>query len=250
LFIALYMSSYQHFNAILAAIKEDEGLLEMIRSDLPGTYWEVSERLFPSKFWSGKNPRFSPSGIDFKKLFVENKTNFEVAVGEMKELLKLVNTTIDPEAVPAKIKEMAGSYNLPGLNVFRLQLFVPLAALCGLVLHNNLFHADYIKPAEGVHNGSYAALNNAGFELHRHSDTLLNICGQVGLPRRHSFGECLTCESHRGIKRYDLFLHGQDLFHLFLLDTVFSVQQKVYNSNEWVAIATTTLAKLQSEDCA
>ena len=250
LFIALYMSSYQHFNAILAAIKEDEGLLEMIRSDLPGTYWEVSERLFPSKFWSGKNPRFSPSGIDFKKLFVENKTNFEVAVGEMKELLKLVNTTIDPEAVPAKIKEMAGSYNLPGLNVFRLQLFVPLAALCGLVLHNNLFHADYIKPAEGVHNGSYAALNNAGFEMHRHSDTLLNICGQVGLPRRHSLGECLTCESHRGIKRYDLFLHGQDLFHLFLLDTVFSVQQKVYNSNEWVAIATTTLAKLQSEDCA
>ncbi len=63
---------------------------------------------------------------------MENKTNFEVAVGEMKELLKLVNATTDPEAATAKIKEMAGSSNLPGLNVFRLQLFIPLAALCGL----------------------------------------------------------------------------------------------------------------------
>ena len=180
---------------------------------------------------------------------MDNKTNFNVAVGELKELLKLVNTTLDRAAVTAKIKEMAGSSNLPGLNVFRLQLFIPIAALCGLVLSEHLFHADFIEPAEGVNNGSFHALSNAGFERHRHSDTLLNICGQVGLQRRHSLGECLTCESHRRIKRYDLFIKGQDLFHLFLQDDVYSVKRKRYNTMEWEPISEFTQTMLQSEDC-
>ncbi len=170
-------------------------------------------------------------------------------MGELKELLKLVNTTVDRASVMAKIKEMAGSSNLPGLNVFWLQLFLPLAALCGLVLPNNLFHADYIEPAEGVDNGSFSALNDAGFERHRHSATLLNICGQVGLPRRHSLGECLTCESHRGKKRYDLFIQGQDLFHLFLQDNVYSVKRKRYNSMEWEDVSLTSQTRLQLEHC-
>jgi hypothetical protein len=245
----MYMSTYQQLYAIGVTFKGDTGLLKRIRTDLPGAYWEISEQLYPGKFWGGSSPRFVPSGIDFKKLFVENKTNFSVAVDELKELLKLVNTTTDRAAVTAKIKEMAGSSNLPGLNVFRLQLFIPLAALCGMVLPDSLFHADYIEPAEGVNNGSFSALNHAGFERHRHSDTLLNICGQVGLPRRHSLGECVTCESHRGIKRYDLFIRGQDLFHLFMQDTFYSVQRKRYNSMEWEAISMITQSMLQSEDC-
>jgi hypothetical protein len=249
LLIALYLNTYQQLYAIVDVIKGDEGFLKRIKTNLPGVYWEVSEKLYPGRFWGGKEPRFSPSGMDFKKTFVENKTNFEVAVGELKELLKLVNTTVDRAAVTAKIKEMAGSYNLPDLGVFRLQLFIPLAALCGLVLPSNLFHADYIEPAEGVHNGSYSALNDAGFERHRYSDTLLNICGQVGLPRRHCLGECLTCESHRGKKRFDMFIQGQDLFHLFLEDNVYSVKQKRYNSMEWEAIALTSRTRLLSEYC-
>jgi hypothetical protein len=249
LLIAMYMSTYQQLYAIGAVIQGDEVYLKRIQTDLPGAYWEISDKLYPGRFWGGKQPRFSPSGMDFKKTFVENKTNFEVAVGELKELLKLVNTTVDRASVMAKIKEMAGSSNLPGLNVFRLQLFIPLAALCGLVLPSNLFHADYIEPAEGVDNGSFSALNDAGFERHRHSDTLLNICGQVGLPRRHSLGEGLTCESHRGKKRYDLFIKGQDLFHLFLQDNVYSVKRKRYNSMEWEAISLTSPTRLQSEYC-
>jgi hypothetical protein len=193
--------------------------------DIRKTLGDIRKTI-PVPLLGGKQPRFSPSGMDFKKTFVENKTNFKVAVGELKELLKLVNTTVDPAVVTAKIKEMAGSSNLPGLNVFRLQLFIPLAALCGLVLPSNLFHADCIEPAEGVHNGSFSALNDAGFERHRHSDTSLNICGQIGLLGRHSLGECLTCESHRGKKRFDLFGQGQDLFHLFLQDNMYQVKRK------------------------
>jgi hypothetical protein len=151
--------------------------------------------------------------------------------------------------VTAKIKEMAGSSKLPGLNVFRLQLFIPLATLCGLVLPDKLYHADYIEPAEGVNDGSFSALNAAGLEKHRHSDALLNICGQVGLPRRHSLGECLVCESHRRKKRYDLFLQGQDLFHLFWIDKAYSVKRKRYNSNEWECISTLSKTRLQSEEC-
>ena len=197
----------------------------------------------------GKHPRFSPSGFDFKKVFVDNLSKFETAVIELKELLKLVNTTKNRVDVTAKIKEMASSSNLSGLNVFRLQLFIPLASLCGLVLKENLFHADYIEPADGIDNGSYSTLIDAGIERHRHPDALLNICGHVGLPRRHSLGECLTCESHRAKQRFDLFLGGQNLFHLFLFNENYSVKQKMYNYNEWKAISTISQSMLQAEDC-
>jgi hypothetical protein len=129
----MYMSSYQQLYAIVTTIKGDPALVQSIRLDLPSTYWETSEQLFPGRFWSGKFQRFSPSGLDFKKVFVDNKTNFDHAVRQLKELLKLVNTTSDQLAVTAMIKELAGSRELPGLNVFRLQLFIPLAALCGLI---------------------------------------------------------------------------------------------------------------------
>jgi hypothetical protein len=234
--IAMDMCSYQHLHAIGVAIKGDPGLVKRIQSDLPGTYYKISERLFPGKFWGGKHPRFSPSGFDFKKV-VEDKINFQVAVGELKELLQFTNTTLERSAVTALIKEMADSSKLPGLNVFRLQLFIPLAALCGLVLPEKLYHTDYIEPAEGLSNGSFSILNEAGFERHRHADTLLNICGQVGVPRRLSLGECLTCESHRSQKRFDLFLQGQDFFHLFLMGDVYSVKRKRCNSNEWESIS-------------
>ena len=165
---------------------------------------------------------------------MDNKTKSEVAVGELKVLLKLVNTTLDRAAVTAKIQEMAESWNLPHLHVFRLQLLIPLAALCRLVLSKHLFHADYIEPSEGVVTSSFSALSTAGFARHRHLDTLLNICGQVGLPRRHSLGECLTCGSHRRNKRFDFFMHGQGLFYLFLQDTAYYlVQQKRFNLMEW-----------------
>ena len=109
-------------------------------------------------FCGGAKAHFLPSGFDFKLLFVGNKTKYEVVVGELKELLKLGNTTFDCASATAKIQEMAEGSNPPHLYVFRLQLFIPLAALCGLVLPKHLFHADYIEPSEGVANGSFSAL--------------------------------------------------------------------------------------------
>jgi hypothetical protein len=95
------MCSYQHLHAIGVAIKEDPGLVKRIQADLPGTYYEISERLFPGKFWGGKHPRFSPSGFDFRKVYVEDQINFQVAVGELKELLQFTNTTLERSAVTA-----------------------------------------------------------------------------------------------------------------------------------------------------
>jgi hypothetical protein len=250
LLIAMHMGTYQHLCAIGLTIKGQPGLFERMRTDLPGTHWEISEPLHPGKFWAGKHHRFSPSGLDFHQVFVKNKTNFNGAVGELKELLKLVNATLHRATVTAKTKELVDSSKLPGLNVFRLQLFIPLAALCGLVLADSLFHADCIEPAEGVENGSYSALTTAGFAMHRHSSTLLNICGQIGLPRRHSLGGCLTCENHRRNKRFDLFMHGQDLFYLFLNDTGYSVQRKRFNSTDWESVTMITKTILDSEDFA
>ena len=144
---------------------------------------------------------------------------------------------------------MAGCATLPGLNVFCLQLFIPLAALCGMVLQERLVHADFIKPAQGVQGGSFSALNEAGFQEHRHTDVLLNICSLVHLPRRFSLGECLVCESRHGQKRYDLFLYGQDLFQLFLEEDGYSVKIKRFNSNVWENISVITQERLRQEDC-
>jgi hypothetical protein len=41
--IAMYMCWYQHLHAIGVAIKGDPGLVKRIQSDLPGTYYEISE---------------------------------------------------------------------------------------------------------------------------------------------------------------------------------------------------------------
>jgi hypothetical protein len=249
LLIAMYMNSYQHLYAIVVTIMEDRNLIARIETDLPRTFMETSEMIYPDNFWGGKLPRFVPSGFDFKEIFVDNQLNFDLAVVELKELLKLVNTNVDQAVVTAKIKELAVNSNLPYLGVFRLQLFIPLAALCGLVLKEYLFHADYIEPASSGSGGSLSALDEAGFEKHRHPDILLNVCSHVGLPRRHSLGECLVCESHRGQQRYDLFLYGQDLFHLFLEDGVYVVKLKRFNSKEWENISMITQERLRTEDC-
>ena len=121
----------------LEPLMNDQKLIERINTDLPGTYWEISEKLFPGKFWGGMAPRFSSSSLNFKEVFVDNQFNFPVAVRELKELLKLVNTSLDKGLVTAQIQYMAGSATLPGLNVFRLQLFIPLAALCGCLLYTS-----------------------------------------------------------------------------------------------------------------
>jgi len=249
LLIAIYMSSYHQFYAVVDYIMKDNDLKVNIHNNVAGTYFKVSEILFPGKFWGGKLPRFSPSALDFKDVFVQNQFNFVLAVVELKELLKLVNICADKKMITAKIREMADCSNLPGLNVFRLQLFIPLAALCGLVLPESLFHADYIEPAVGITGGSFSTLNEEGFPLNRHQDVLLNVCGLVGLPRRHSLGEGLVCESHRGQERYDLFFYGQDLFHLFLTEAGYSVKIKMFDSNEWGNISIITQEMLQQEDC-
>ncbi len=51
------------------------------------------------------------------------------------------------------------------------------------------------------------------------------------------------------IKRYDMFMCGQDLFHLFLENYVYSVQRKRFNSMEWEPVATVSQTMLQIEDC-
>jgi hypothetical protein len=125
------------------------------------------------EIWGGSQTCFLPFSFDFKKTFVDDKPRFELAVAELKQLLKLVNSSSESVLVAAlKMKEMAKSSNLPHLHVFRLQLFIPLAALCGLVLPDHLVHADHIEPSDGVNNGSFSALNDAGFPRHGRSDTL------------------------------------------------------------------------------
>jgi hypothetical protein len=94
LLIAIYMSSHQQLHTILLTVKDDQTLLERIKTDLPGVCWETSTKLF-TKFWGGSKGRFVPSGFDFKMTFADNMSRFELVVAELKELLKLVNSCVN-----------------------------------------------------------------------------------------------------------------------------------------------------------
>jgi hypothetical protein len=161
---------------------------------------------------------------------------------EQKDMVLAV-TTSPPKHSTAISKLQAGVANQKrkGEKVFHE------GARSGSINESNFRHTE---PSESVNNGSLSALTNAGFPRNRHSDTLLNICGQVGLPRRLSLGEGLACESHSHQKRFDLFIHGQDLFHLFLNDTGYEVQLKRFSSQMWEPMLAINLDVLRSEDCA
>jgi hypothetical protein len=80
LLVSMCVSSCQQLHTILVTVKDDTRLIEKIKTDLSGACWETSEKRYP-KFWGGANARFVPSASDFKLIFIENKTKFEVAVG-------------------------------------------------------------------------------------------------------------------------------------------------------------------------
>ena len=67
LLIAIYMSSFQQFYAIVVKITNDPKLVEWINTDLPGSYWEISEKLFPGIFWGGNIPLFQSFCFEFQR---------------------------------------------------------------------------------------------------------------------------------------------------------------------------------------
>jgi hypothetical protein len=190
--------------------------------------------LFPGKFWEGLEPRFRSSNFNFQKEFVEDDTQFERAIRKLKELLKVTNTTTDPKVVNQHLLEKSGDPALPYVGLFRLQLFLPLASLCGLVRKDQLFLADFIEPDPAIATGSYATLLASGFAPHQHSSTLKNVCRMVNLQPRETTGEALVCECGRKRKRLDLFVYGQHLLHLFKEPSnEYMVRIKKFGSKHW-----------------
>jgi hypothetical protein len=57
------------------------------------------------------------------------------------------------------------------------------------------------------------------------------------------------CESDRRKKRFDLFMHGQDSFHLFKEDMACLAQQKGFQSTAWEPVSAISQKMLQPEDC-
>jgi hypothetical protein len=182
-------------------------------------------------------------------VFVENKNNFGTAVTELEEFLKIVNNLKDTAALNEIISQVSHGAKLPHISIFCLQLFLPLAALCGLVLSDKLFLADVIQPSLEITNGSHTALSNAGFELHQYSYVMKNVCTFLKLPARESIGEALICESQRHHKHLDLFIYGQALMHLFMDGSDYEAMRKKFNSMEWEAIVQVTEDELRTFQC-
>ena len=112
---------------------------------------------------------------------MEDPTAFEQDVNCLCRLLARVNNASfeSDDDFYSTIDDTAGQ--LRGIALFKLQFFIPMAALCGLVKETSLRFADMIKHSDGFTGGSHAALESAGFQPHQFGYILLNLARKLVL---------------------------------------------------------------------
>ena len=236
LLIAIHSPSYFQYYVIMGHLLSNENLSELALEQLPLLFWNVSTNVFcfPS-FLGGLRPRIQATAFDFSATYVNNTQNFVADVHVLQQILLSVNN--NSFSGLSHFHEYLGgqSEGMNGIALFKLQFFLPMAALCGLVRPASLKYADLIHPADGPEGGSHATLTAHGFQPHQFGYVILNLCQRMGFQRRESIGECLTCESHRTIKRFDLFYPGQSLHHMFLGGNhEYTVKKKPFGERQWV----------------
>ena len=80
-----------------------------------------------------------------------------------------------------------------------------------------LYLADLATGSKNVKNGSYqytVDLKKAASTDPDNREIFFDVCKQLNLKQRESYGECITCEAYRAVTKKDLFYKGQVLFRL------------------------------------
>jgi len=245
LLVALHYGSYFQYYIIMGYLLEHDLMEHLVEhgnldslsvEEIPGMFWRVSGQVFEfSSFLGGIHPRIQATNFKFNETFVQNPRRFSTQVDVLVQILSAVNNEsfLSESAFFGYLREK--SKELSGLGLFKLQFFVPLAALCGLVRGPALKYADMIEPAEGASGGSHTVLSTY-FQPHQFSYVLRNICSEFGLQRREMTGECITCEGVRKKKRFELYFPGQSLFHLFWDESsgVYSSMKKLFGTVGWI----------------
>ncbi len=220
LFVAGYQNNFHFFHAIA----EEMSQRCFKPTDHPSEfYYERSMELF-GNFVGGPHPRYSPPGVDYKKSFLMVKKRLKSVVACLRDLLEWFNVQHVKEKVPMRVvKERLQACHRELATIgkaeyaeFRLQIFVQMAALSGVVLKARPLLADFAYPVKGM--ASYAHLHETGqVEECNFEQAMEQLKHELQMPNAGKNEiETTLCESTPGrfLQKSDVFFFGQDLYRL------------------------------------
>jgi hypothetical protein len=208
LLIALHQSGWLYFYLTITTMI-DKHSATLAQKDLEmgavaSLYYEITTTLFGS-FHCGVKTRFQVGGIDFQSVYLESKETMTKALSALREFVAWGEMAVgvgSPELLE-KVEELLPS--LPGIADFRMQMFLPLCGLSGL-LPNNLAIVDVAFPVKG--RGSYKSLEELGVEEDRFDKIMSLMSNHFEIkPHRPSWTEVMLCEKRES---------RQDVFDIFI----------------------------------
>jgi hypothetical protein len=175
-------------------------------------------------FVGGPDARYSPPGVRYELSFLNEKTRLQSVVACFRNLLEWFNGQQEQEKVPAwAVKERLQACHQELQTIgkaecaeFRLQIFVQLAALSGVVLKASPLLADFAYPVKGM--ASYTHLHDMGqVEECNFEEAMEQLKHELQMPTAGKNEiETALCESTPGrfLEKFDVFFFGQDLYRL------------------------------------
>jgi hypothetical protein len=220
LFVAGYQNNFHYFHAI----GEEMSGRSFKPTEHPSEYYyERSMEMF-GNFVGGPNPRYSPPGVDFKESFLMVKIRLKRVVACLRELLEWFNGQHEKEKVSmGVVKERLQACHQELLTIgkaeyakFRLQIFIQMAALSGVVLKARPLLANFAYPVKGM--ASYAHLHDTGqVEECNFEEAMEQLKHELQMPNAGKNEiETTLCKSTPGqfLQKSDVFFLGQDLYRL------------------------------------
>ena len=237
LLIALHQSGWLYLHLTISSMLKTGDLEgdDLAAGDVSRMYLETTNRLFGT-FHCGSKTRFNVGGCDFEQVYIENAKSFSEALGGLQEFLVWADMAVGvgPDQLQDRMDEVLPS--LPGINYFRLQMFLPLCGLCGL-LPRNLAIVDVCFPVEG--RGSYKSLVEAGVKKDRFGKYFSLISNHFGVdPRRTTWPEMMCCEMRDSrADATDVFIKDQSLSIITLCgDGEYQLWVKEFNQLDWIVL--------------
>ena len=235
--IALHQSGWLYLHLTISRMLK-MGFLEgddLVAGDVSRMYLETTNKLFGT-FHCGSKTRFNVGGCDFDKVYVGNGKTLLDALSGLQEFLVWADMAVGvgPDQLQDRMDEVLPY--LPGINYFRLQMFIPLCGLCGL-LPRNLAIVDVCFPVEG--RGSYKSLVEAGVKKERFGKYFSLISNHFAVdPRRTTWPEMMCCEMRDSrADATDVFIKDQSLSIITLHENgEYQLLVKEFNQLDWIVL--------------
>lgn len=246
LLIALYQSGWLYFYLTLSAMLKNGtwGTPQDGSVRLPGlvasTYCDTCASLFQNSFHCGVLTRFQMNNIDFRKTYLNSSgignVTFNLALTSLLGLRNWSELFVGCSSAELQFKFGEVLPNLPSIGEFRLQMFLPLCGLSGL-LKLSLANAVIAFPSVG--RGSYLSITDLGIGPDKTDQFMRMISRYLKIdPHIPAWAEAILCESRDSRSHVvDVLIRGQSLSTIRVKSGgVYVLEVKEYNERRWTII--------------